>query len=88
MRTGLTIFLAGILSGCSFFIVEQSSIEARMAADDSSMQLCDRLLNDRFATNMIRDAAIEVLNERGEDCSQYLHLRNPEQNVNVDINSN
>ena len=78
MRTVLLLSLVASLSSC---IADPSQL-----AQMSSMRLCDFVLN--YPNAVYRGTYLEVLASRGEDCSQYLHLRNPEQNVNVDINRN
>ena len=84
MRTILTLFLAISLSSCA------SNAEILAAySKRSSMSLCSWILNDTDQYSWARNPRLEVLASRGEDCSQYLHLRNvnPEQNVNIDINN-
>jgi hypothetical protein len=54
----------------------------------STMSLCDQTLNfsGGLAYQRAHNARVDELNRRGEDCSNYMHLRRPvppQQSINV-----
>lgn len=55
---------------------------ASCAADPTqlaSMTLCDYTLNSPYGVQYpSREKLLEELSARGEDCQEYVHLRNPE----------
>ena len=91
MRSLQLIAFLSLLSSCSNFGTALENASRRVSGvDASTIVLCDRVLNYQTKGSYSLDAAhenrLEELSRRGEDCSQYGHLKRSvpaKQTINV-----
>ena len=77
MRPVTILFLIIALFGCVDSEEHRANLIGRYS-QQSSYVLCESILNNRDTYEWERNPRLEVLASRDEDCLQYLHLINPE----------